>query len=423
MRSLTRRHAAAAVPLIAAFAFLAVWRSSRPVEPRAETRTAAVSRDLTRWTTAGDSVIHEVVDWTGRGSRDFVATPVLELGKDENFDGIAGAWITPGSGLGVIDGSLRIRIYTSEGDLLATSGGPGAGPGEFRQVSRAIRADESVVAWDPSLRRISYWSLYGDHQGEMHPTSESLARYPGLVLLGIRPDGVLLFGGQGLNNEVGLYHTWSEYMWYDPRDNTASALGLYPEREWFGLLNAPGLPGGYGMVTPLFFRSTSVAVDSLSYLVMYNGEQRYRVYDDAGTLLHTVGNFGRAPIDERLIRIAKDSALADIPSSFVKGMRSLLEAMPVRDSTPTAGTWRLDAGPGSFLYVDEQRRVWVLEYQLPGSSSAVWRVYTRGGGAPGRVVFPREVSALLDSTGDTVLGLWRDEIGIEHLTLYSLGTK
>lgn len=158
--------------------------------------SSGVSGDLSDWSAVADSIDHTVAEWTEHSGSDFIVTPVLHL-SEEAFHGVAGAWLMPDFGVGVIDSSRRIRLYDSGGELVAVKGGPGAGPGEFREVGRAMRANDSLVAYDPALRRISFWSLDGEHVNDTSLTNESLAVYPALFLYGIRADGLLLFGAQG----------------------------------------------------------------------------------------------------------------------------------------------------------------------------------------------------------------------------------
>lgn len=175
------------------------------------------------------------------------------------------------------------------------------------------------------------------------------------------------------------------------------------------------------MTTPFFFRSTSVAVDGTSFLVMYNGEQRYRIYDSGGALVKAVAaDFVSSPVDEHVARVVRDSVLAEVPPELEDEVRLLLDMTPIPEALPTAGTWQPDVGPSTFLYVDDQRRVWVQEYQKPNGTVAPWRVHTAEGDPLGRVVFPQEVTAVLDSRGDTVLALWSDAVGMEQLTVYSI---
>jgi hypothetical protein len=67
---------------------------------------------------------------------------------------------------GVVAGNEdRLVFLDTLGRPRAISGRPGRGPGEFERVARVFIEDSTVVAWDPVLDRVSFWSESGGYLG------------------------------------------------------------------------------------------------------------------------------------------------------------------------------------------------------------------------------------------------------------------
>src|SRR5690625_4203127 len=86
--------------------------------------------------------------------------PLLEIGvldgdPAEQFFRVAGTLRLSDGRVVVADGgSGEVRVFDAEGRHLATGGGQGDGPGEFRNLSRLYRLPgDTILAWDAGLRR------------------------------------------------------------------------------------------------------------------------------------------------------------------------------------------------------------------------------------------------------------------------------
>ena len=84
--------------------------------------------------------------------------PVLDLalsgsGPDHEFFRIRGLKQRPDGSLVVVNrGSQQVRLYSSQGDFLGALGGPGEGPGEFRNLWRVELVADSAFALDSDGR-------------------------------------------------------------------------------------------------------------------------------------------------------------------------------------------------------------------------------------------------------------------------------
>jgi hypothetical protein len=100
---------------------------------------------------------------------DIDSNPSLTQAADVRIDGYAanlvpfmpsGVAVTPAGSVFVAQPQDRaVRVFDQNGGDVATLGRSGAGPAEFRSVSRLGFSGDSLWVWDGSLRRVSVYSL------------------------------------------------------------------------------------------------------------------------------------------------------------------------------------------------------------------------------------------------------------------------
>jgi hypothetical protein len=61
----------------------------------------------------------------------------------------------------------------------------------------------------------------------------------------------------------------------------------------------------------------------------------------------------------------------------------------------------------------------VADYDPPGDVHSAWTIFDRDGAVSGRVMAPQGFS-VLEIGGDYILGVYRDDMGVEYLRQYSL---
>ena len=125
-------------------------------------------------------------------------------------------------------GSAEVRVYSTTGELLATHGRKGGGPGEFdspRLVGRM--AGDSLVVFDPNPRRASILTADGGYHRYYDVGTEG-GGFP--IAQGIMPDGGLVIGGvmyfssdQGFPS--GLVRPKSRYLVMTPTGTVRADLG------------------------------------------------------------------------------------------------------------------------------------------------------------------------------------------------------
>ncbi len=118
-------------------------------------------------TSAADGRAQLVVDIAGKS-----------LLSDPPIENPAAGSVLSGGRIVIADaGSKSLRIFNSKGDLTASIGREGAGPGEFQSVPWARQcASDSLFVWDPLLSRVSVFDPQGKYAREFR-----LPGRPGLV--------------------------------------------------------------------------------------------------------------------------------------------------------------------------------------------------------------------------------------------------
>ena len=71
------------------------------------------------------------------------------------------------------------------------------------------------------------------------------------------------------------------------------------------------------------------------------------------------------------------------------------------------------------LKVDHEGNMWVAEYFIPGLTPRRWVVFRPDGWLVGRVTVPDRFS-VFDIGKDWMAGLWRDELGVEHVRIHRI---
>ncbi len=72
--------------------------------------------------------------------------------------------------------------------------------------------------------------------------------------------------------------------------------------------------------------------------------------------------------------------------------------------------------------MDPADNLWVEEYLTPGATERGWSIYSKDGRAIGRLRAPVNFE-ILETGLEYVLGVWRDELNVDYVRLYSLVKK
>ncbi|MGD2152752.1 MAG: hypothetical protein PVG79_05750 [Gemmatimonadales bacterium] len=314
-------------------------------------------------------------------------------------------------------GSQELRFYDREGRHLRTAGGEGGGPGEFRTLYWIGRVGpDSIVSLDFRERRLSYFDAAGRFARSVRLEASPELSNPEPV--GVFADGSLLVR-QGSYTVRARPPTRVErpeepIYRYRPDGMTVDVLGSFPGYE---VTIAPsGSVRGeevYGRSLRKFGRATVFAVSGDRFYVADNASYEIRLYSTDGELGMIVRrDHEPVPVTEADIRLLRDSILARTTDADRR--RRVERGLDEEPAPPV-----IFPAYAPEIRVGADGNLWVREYTRPGERLAPWSVFSPEGvwKASARIPYGLRV---LDVGEDYVLGLHRDDDGVEYLQLFEL---
>lgn len=303
-------------------------------------------------------------------------------------------------------GAGAIRVFGPDGDLVRSLGGPGEGPGEFRRLGGAWPRGDTVEAFDAKLGRVTRFTPAGSTEVvrlESGPPAQGAA--PGPV-----PDGWALYGvesaGMGRRDTVAVHRFGRDGS---HRGRIARVAGFSRYRTDFG--------GGPDPLSP----KAVFAVHDARVYVAETLTPRIRVLSPGGEPRREITwDPGGLPPAEEAFATVVDTAVARAEPDRREPLRRRLESFPVRDRVPAF--WD--------VIVDDEGFVWVQEYD-PATQSPVhgdargagpggeWLILTPEGRRAGSVAMPDGLRPTR-ITRDDVVGIHRNELGVETVRVHSL---
>lgn len=297
------------------------------------------------------------------------------------------------------NGSGQILLFGSSGIFEASAGRRGFGPGEFRVITAVSAAPgDSIVAFDPSLRRVSYFDAEGDFA-----RSYSVAGGPAPAAGVLKAGGWLADGSfvvvehhvpverdPGGPDGIIRYRTSATLLVLAPDGTTVASLdGLSGDESVIGVSSVDG--GGLRIRT---VRSP----DLHSLRVTARGEAIVSGVTDSYAL--TLRSAAAEPV--MLLRVRSEALNG---STLIDGAQA---QSTVVDVHPKFG--RVLLSPRGDLWVEEGA----------GDEDAhSWATFGPDGEWRGRIAAPEGLE-VIEVGAEHVLGLHRDELGVEWLHLYSL---
>lgn len=302
----------------------------------------------------------------------------------------------------------ELRIFDDAGRHLRTLGGSGEGPGEFAGLAGAYAyRGDSIAAVDQRLRRTT---IFPPADGAPRTITHAFeGNYTGFGLIA---DSLLLLyspgGSYRPDLEPGLQWVHTDILAMSLADGSAQSIARLPDRERLvaGDGNAP-------MPQPLRY-AIQAAADGGFY---WATPDRYDIgfYDANGTLRRII----RRPVQPRAVEQSMIDAYIETSLERVRSAQG--EDAVVRARQSLAEDQYGDEVP-LFMsaFVDRDQRLWVSESEWPSDARPRrWSVFAPDGYWLGDIDAPDRVH-ILDSRGELVLGVWRDEFDVPHLQLHRL---
>lgn len=300
----------------------------------------------------------------------------------------------------------EIRFFSAAGEHLGSAGRAGEGPGEFSSIAWVKRiSGDSLLAYDPWTSRFTVFSSDGAVGGVTVLPDVGGLTSGRIVLRGMFGDGSLL-GVPNLQISPGTRgsgRTPTPIMRASRDLSRIDTLVVVPGLEY-------STPGDQG-AEPVTFGAAAVVHGAKDRLIIGDGADfEFREYDLTGAPVRSV----RWQQSRRRVTDADVDALLDRQTAEASDpdARRSAEVMyrrrDVADEMPPYGQILTDVGD----------HVWVREFGLEGEDG-VWRVFSPAGLLVARVVTPAQLR-LHEIGSDYVLGVWRDDLGVESVRMYPL---
>lgn len=358
--------------------------------------------------------------WPEGRSWHVLEKPIVDIGglnADRNhqlFQVRSAVRLSDGRIVVVNAGSHEIRFFSPSGEFLFGVGRDGEGPGEFREPYDLARfAGDSLLIRDLKNQRVSIFDANGQFV-----RSYQLPMPPFVALIGALFDGRLVVAANSIRYVGPAARTRSEqpltYLLYSREGTLLDTLGHYPpEAKYaFRYRNAH-------VTLPLpFGRSTRAAVLGDRFYAGHNDVYEIHAYDSRGTLIRLI----RRESDPLEVTGADIDALRDslageddslMPGVVNEARRQavdhLLQDITFPRTMPAFDDFR----------IDDLGFLWVAEYRRPSDKQRVWAVFDPGGTFLGKVATPPETD-IRQIGHDFLLGIQRDDLGLEHVTVYRL---
>ncbi len=322
--------------------------------------------------------------------------------------------------IAVLDtGAAQVRVYSADGVHLFDVGGAGDGPAEFRYPQHLSLASDSLVVYDPSLRKVVWFTPEGHFvRSERAGGVEESGLNFGLARGTIHNDHLVLAFRRRERpatpqTSQAPFDVWRSSLRQAGSDYLLRVLGF--EEEWFESER------GLGRRPVLFGRTTHVAARGSTIAV--SGQVGFEVglHDSTGasTLLMRRPSRGTAVSESILADVVSEYASgSDLTAEEAEEFERGLRARPVADSIPEIRS----------LTIDASGNVWAERFDWPGRGvPGAFSVFDPRGRWLGDVEVPAglhslrsERSAPLEIGTDYVLGVWENEYGASVVRLYEL---
>jgi len=298
-----------------------------------------------------------------------------------------------------------VRVFEPDGRYVTTFGGPGEGPGELKWVGAAWPRGDTVEVFDWRLARIT--KFHPDGTSDVVPLRAVPAAQ--LAVPGADGGGWFVYGVERVGRD-GRDRMVVHRVQPDGRDGgeVATVLGMW--RYSF--------PGGTGP-EPLSPRAFLATHDGRLYLAE-SLTPAVRVVDPSRETEDTITWEAQStPSATVALATVVDSAVARAPADRRESLRARLQSSPDPHLSVLWG-----------LIVDADGFIWIRRYDPLVNAAAlgglggpgpggVWTVLSPSGADVGSIRMPGQFEPSQITTSQ-IVGIRRDDLGVESVRVYSL---
>lgn len=339
--------------------------------------------------------------------------PIIEIGARQAPDApslyrVSDVLALPGDSVLVVNGgSAELLLFDPRGRLARRIGQPGGGPGEYDRISGVLYVPpDSLFVFDSTRRRLTAVTMDGavafTSQVPIPESADALYRLAGRLT----PNRLVLVpaANPALPARDPVSWATAPLLTYDRAREVSEDLGP----EWrVEMLSQPP----FAVRRPLGGTTATVVSGGRVY-VSDAGGSTVAVHDSVGAV---VGVFPwirpRQTVTTKMWKAAVESASRTARTARQReARRRWYSQFQPPDSAPAIAAMRAD--PDGHL--------WVRNYRISEPSGpAVWSVLREDGTWLADVITPEGLH-LYSATRDAILGVWKDEFGVEHVRVHAL---
>ena len=304
----------------------------------------------------------------------------------------------PDGSLMIADGSSRqVRVFSATGEFLGSFGGQGDGPGEFRNLQAIENAGDTLLALGTGRVAVAAPDLAVVRTFNLAPSTNNLHYLGGGAILtesySPRPQG-------SAPNEVNRHA--EPLMVFDLDGTQIDSIGETRGTEIYAYAR-DGMVAG---APPLFGRTSHIAVLGQRIFRGSSDIMQVEELDLTGRVVCILRIPGY-PLDLSDARVSaeRDSRLGPPRPGSTSVFRLLVEDLPDPATRPAYAE----------VLVDPSGAIWLELFRGESEQDRPqeWLVLDADGTWLGTVVVPDRFT-VTDVTMETVLGVWRDELDVEH---------
>jgi hypothetical protein len=339
--------------------------------------------------------------------------PTLEIGvasgssSHELYRAFDGARLSDGRIAIANEGSREVRVFGPDGSHFVTFGREGDGPGEFQRPYRLWRmSGDSILVFDSSHQRFSRFDADGAFGGAA--TLDPLyANAPDIV--SVDEDGFLVAHHDFQLAEQGMKDQDLYAIRHAPDGAVADTLGRYG----YGQFGPAGPPELHFVSGPVFQARTAVGGRAGTVYVGRGQGREVEVLSPDGSLtaLYRWTGGSRDVTEDEIAereRSVREGAAISGDNRFADAM--LDPTIPIAGRFPALSELEVDAGGN----------LWIRRYRRPtweGPQPAI--VLDPDGAFVCHGAIP-EGMRLFEIGDDYLLGMERDDLGIEYVRMYEI---